>query len=179
MYRLQHRPSQRAGRASILIVCTALVAGAAAVWLVGSHNTTPPKIIANDLSGRPTACLAADSRTAAESSEVTQTWSEMLSGAKGLKINVQQLILAAKNPSQATPYLAGLLEQHCTLVVTVGVPFGQAIPAGLKVAPRTRFIAVDGGALPANSALQSVTSSNGPLVYNQVRSLAGRSEAAA
>ena len=96
----------------------------------------------------------------------------MRRGADGLKINVQQLILAAKTPSQARPYLAGLLEHHCTLVVTVGTPFSQAVAADERLAPQTRFITVDGGILPATSTVLQTNTSEAPaLVLGQVRSL--------
>jgi len=171
MYRLRHQ-NPRTRRITALFVGTTLAAVCMTALLLGSRNSPPPKVIANDLSGRPTACLAADSQTASKTSEVTQTWAAMQSGARGLKINVQQLILVAKNPSQAQPYLAGLLEQHCTFVVTVGRPFGQAIPSDQKLAPHTHFLAIDAGALSTNAYLQSSTADNLTLVRDQVRSLA-------
>ncbi len=171
MPRLQQAPSQRARRTAALVAGAALAALCATVLLLGSPGTRPAKVIANDLSDRPTACLAADGQTPSESAKVSRTWNAMLSGAKGLKINVQQLILAAKTPAQARPYLAGLLEQHCTLVVTVGIPFSQAIPADQKLAPHTHFLAIDGGTLPTSTTLQVTTSSNTAIVQNQVRSL--------
>lgn len=174
MYRIRHQ-SPRSRRVTALLVGAALAAVCVTALLLASRNSPPPKVTANDLSGRPTACLAADARTASTTREVTQTWNAMQSGARGRTINVQQLVLAAKNPAQAQPYLAGLLEQGCTFVVTVGEPFGQAIPADQKLAPRTHFLAIDAGSLPTSTYLQSSTASDPQLVQNQIRTLAPRS----
>ena len=173
MPRLQDAPGQYRRRVGFLATSGAVLAAiCATAMLLVSHSPYPAKVIANDLSGRPTACLATDSQTASKDADVAQTWAAMLNGVKGLGINVQRLILPAKTPSQARPYLAGLIQQHCTLVVTVGTPFGQAIPADQKLAPQTQFIAIAGGTLPANDTLRSSTSSDTPLVQNEVRSLA-------
>ncbi|WP_329579397.1 hypothetical protein OG500_11455 [Kitasatospora sp. NBC_01250] len=107
------------------------------------HISAPPKVVANDYSGRATACLATDTTTAGKSKDVAKIWAAMQSaGTQGGK-NVQQVIQPATTAEQAQPYLAGLVSQRCDLIVTVGPTFGQAIQAIAKAAPAAQFTAVD------------------------------------
>ncbi|WP_035840755.1 type 1 periplasmic-binding domain-containing protein [Kitasatospora azatica] len=132
----------------------AAAAAAGAVLLLGGSGhapVRPAKVVANDVSGRGTACLAADSATAAAGATVTGVWSAMqaAAGTGQQQRNVQQLIMPATDAEQARPYLAGLLSQRCDLIVTVGRPFGQAAPALSVGHQGVRFVAVD-AALPGD-----------------------------
>ncbi|MFF0416295.1 hypothetical protein ACFYUY_38435 [Kitasatospora sp. NPDC004745] len=106
-----------------------------------SHHTGAPR--ANDVSGRATACLAADSASTTGGDTVTRIWSAMQSAGSQHDANVQQVVEPAANAEQAFPHLAGLLVQHCDLIVTVGAPFGQATPGIAAAAPSVPIIAVD------------------------------------
>lgn len=132
---------------AILGAVTAAAAACLAAVIAFSGGDAPPKVVAADLSGRPTACLAADQATSSKNPDANQAWTAMQHGAHGLKVNIQQLVLPA-TPAQTKPYLAGLLAQHCNLVVTVGRPFGEAIAAEVHLSPATRFLAIDAGTLP-------------------------------
>ncbi|MFC1413039.1 hypothetical protein ACEZCY_08995 [Streptacidiphilus sp. N1-12] len=132
-----------------------VLAAGALVWGLTGGSSAPPPVVAADLSGRPTACMAADQATASKNPDTKLTWAAMQHGAQNRKINIQQLVLPATS-TQAKPYLAGLLAQHCDLVVTIGSPFGHAIPTSAHLAPTTRFLAIDAGTLPAASALTTI-----------------------
>ncbi|GAB2699216.1 hypothetical protein [Kitasatospora kifunensis] len=125
--------------------CAGIAAAITAVVLLqpAHHAPAPPKVVANDFSGRATACLATDTTTAGKGDNVTKIWTSMQSAGSRSGKNVQQLIQPATSADQAQPYLAGLISQHCDLIVTVGPAFGQAIPALAKADPAARFTAVD------------------------------------
>lgn len=146
-------------RVRVALAATALAAGLAVFLFAYPQNQPkhPPKVTANDFSGRPTACLATDSATAAKTDAVTKIWAAMQDSAKPNTDNVQQLITPAAEPAQAQSYLAGLINQHCDLIVTIGRPFGQAISPLATASPSTRFIAIDAGLSqpPPDTALVS------------------------
>jgi basic membrane protein A len=130
---------------ALAIVGAAAIAGIALLLrpTMDSGTQRPPHVTAANVSGRATACLATDSGTAASDDVVAHVWSSMQSSGTGK--NIQQLIQPAANATQAEPYLGGLVNQHCDLIVTIGPAFGQAIATVAKAAPDTRFTAVDSG----------------------------------
>ncbi|MER7672374.1 hypothetical protein ABTY61_28475 [Kitasatospora sp. NPDC096128] len=150
-------PRLRPGRP--ILVVSALGATAAAVlgYVLftghGTPRTTSAK--ANDVSGRATACLAADSASATGGDTVAGIWSAMQSAGTQHSTNVQRMIEPATTTEQAAPHLAGLLVQHCDLIVTVGAPFGQAAPGIASAASSVPIIAVDStlSSAPANVTL--------------------------
>jgi basic membrane protein A len=125
--------------------CVGIAAAITAVVLLqpAHHTPAPPKVVANDFSGRATACLATDTATAGKTDNVTKVWTSMQSAGNRSGKNIQQLIQPATSADQAQPYLAGLISQRCDLIVTVGPTFGQAIPALAKADPAARFTAID------------------------------------
>ncbi|SEM75138.1 hypothetical protein [Streptacidiphilus jiangxiensis] len=161
-------------RNTILLAAVAAIAAAClAAVLTFSGDGAPPKVLAADLSGRPTACLAADTATTSRDTTTTRTWTAMQHGAQGLKVNIQQLVLPA-TATQAKPYLAGLLAQHCNLVVTVGQPFGAAIAADAHLSPTTHFMTVDASHLPGSALVTQLDSASAPTaVQAAVAALAG------
>ena len=137
---------------------------AAVVAFYPSGSSRPPRVVAADVSNRPTACLAADARTSAANGTFGAVWAAMQHGAKGRPINVQQLVLPAADAAAARPLLAGLLEQRCSLIVTVG----QAIAATVKIAPRTtRFTAVAAGDAPLPRGVTSLPAATAPAAVEQ------------
>ncbi|MCG6500112.1 hypothetical protein, partial [Kitasatospora sp. A2-31] len=135
--------SLHSGRRRLLpaVLVAAVAAGLAALALVrGSGNDqAPPPARANDLSGRATACLAADSATAAGNDTVSSVWTAMQKAGTQHGTNVQQMIAPAIDAGQSGPVLAGLVTQRCDLIVTVGAPFGQAGPALASAVPSLRI----------------------------------------
>ncbi|MET9182881.1 hypothetical protein ABZX88_32410 [Kitasatospora aureofaciens] len=148
----------RPGRRTVVISCLAVTATAAVLGYVlftgdGTPRATAAK--ANDVSGRATACLATDSASSTGGDTVTGIWSAMQSAGAQHGTNVQQVIEPATTAEQAAPHLAGLLVQHCDLIVTIGAPFGQATTGIASAAPSVPIIAVDStlSAAPANVTL--------------------------
>ncbi|MGA5821504.1 hypothetical protein ACPC54_26985 [Kitasatospora sp. NPDC094028] len=145
----------RPGRRTLLIASLVVAAAATALGYVLFTGDGTPRATAanaNDVSGRATACLAADSTSSTGSDTVTGIWSAMQSAGAQHSTNVQQMIEPATTAEQAAPHLAGLLAQHCDLIVTVGAPFGQATTRIASAAPSVPIIAVDStlSASPAN-----------------------------
>lgn len=138
---------------------TAVVATAVglALFAGGGKRATPLTVKANDVSVRATACLATDSTTAAGNDTVAKIWSAMQAAGAQHERNVQQMVEPATNAEQAGPHLASLVVQRCDLIVTVGVPFGQASTGIASAAPSVRITAVDSAlaAAPTNVSLLS------------------------
>lgn len=149
-------PSPRARRIGWwLAIATALVAAVLVLTDPFADTSSPPaKVVAADLSGRPTACLATDTSTAGRGTEVRDLWAVMQSAAAHRSINVQQLVMPASSTKQARPYLAGLLNQHCQLIVTIGTPFGEAVRALAGANAQSRFDVVQS---PAGSTADNIT----------------------
>jgi basic membrane lipoprotein Med (substrate-binding protein (PBP1-ABC) superfamily) len=164
MPRLNPSPRRRLALATL---GAAVIATTATLLLLPSSSSGSPKttrIAVANVSGRPTACLAADSATAGSGDEVAKIWAAMQSSGTGK--NIQQLIQPAKTATQAQPYLGSLITQHCDLIITVGPSFGQAVPAVLKAAPSTRFTAIDSG---LSAAPTGVTVVSGAREADEVR----------
>ncbi|KDN80444.1 hypothetical protein [Kitasatospora cheerisanensis] len=119
----------------------ALLLGAALTWWLWPHRTAAARVTADDYSGRPSACVAADD-SPATATLLQHTWAVVQQAAKDSSVNAQQLAMPAVGAKDAAPYLAGLVAQQCTLLVTVGPAFTAAVPAVAKDAPKTRFVAV-------------------------------------
>ncbi|MCX4745895.1 hypothetical protein OG455_10220 [Kitasatospora sp. NBC_01287] len=169
----RYRRHSARGLTALAATIAATVTAAALLW-PGHHSAAPhqPRVIVADVSGRATACLASDSATAARTSEVAQVWTAMqTAGTQGTK-NIQQLIEPAANATQAQPYLASLITQHCDLIITVGPAFGQAVPALAKADPTVRFTAVDSSltSSPADVTLVEPQQAN-ELVQQQLQGL--------
>jgi hypothetical protein len=141
----------------------ALVIAAFVVLPHGSPSAKPAKIVIADVSGRPTACLAADTISTGKSPVFERIWAAMHVGAAGRSINLQQLVLPVTSPHRAQPYLAGLLTQHCNVIVTIGPDFGQAIPAQLKAFPTSHFTAVDPGLTTSYARVTQVAAEQAPM----------------
>ncbi|MFC8450242.1 hypothetical protein [Kitasatospora sp. NPDC057223] len=126
------------------IIGLALAAGGTVVLLLGSESkpARPALVVANDVSGRATACLATDTATATTTDAVPEIWAAMQAAGSESATNVQQLITPAVDADQAEPHLAGLLSQHCDLIVTVGPAFGLAVPKLALLVPAVRFTAI-------------------------------------
>ena len=130
---------------SIIALLAGVLAAGTAILLFhpGDRSAIPPKVVANDVSGRATACLATDTATANKSDQVAKIWSAVQAAGAQSGKNVEQLIKPATDSGQATPYLAGLVSQRCDLIITIGPAFGQAVPTLAKADPAIRFTAVD------------------------------------
>jgi len=114
-------------------------------------------VSAANYSGLPTACLAADSGDVAERPLAQAIWAAMQQAARGKAINVQQLVVPAGKADQALPYLAGLISQHCTLIVAVTPPFTDALPDIAKSSPATKVTAITTPNHPAPHGIHTVT----------------------
>ncbi|MEY9876204.1 hypothetical protein ABH931_005714 [Streptacidiphilus sp. MAP12-33] len=153
------RPAVGTGRRKpiglALLLCVAATVGALWVFSATRHANPPLKVA--DVSGRPTACLASDSNPS-NGATVTHLWSLMRHAVSGERVNAQQIQVPIPRGENAGPYLAGLVNQHCDLVVTVGKPFGQAIDNMPRSPGKAQFIAVDSGlARPGSSQLTLVS----------------------
>lgn len=133
--------SQRTIVAAVLGLAGAAIVGVVALGGSDDSPKTAPHaapIVVQDVSGRPTACLAADPAH----SGVDAVW-EAMRTSKPSTVNVQQLIVPVDSAERAAPYLAGMLSQHCDLIVTIGPAFGQAAATQAKDHPGVRFLAAD------------------------------------
>ncbi|MEV4558400.1 hypothetical protein AB0K51_15615 [Kitasatospora sp. NPDC049285] len=138
-------PASRRARVILIATAVTCVAAFTVLLLVYGEGQPkhPPKVVANNVSGRPTVCLASDSATATKSATVAKVWAAIQDAAKPNAENAQQLTMPVSDPAQAQSYLAGLISQRCTLIVTVGAPFGQAIAPLAKLVPTIQFTAVE------------------------------------
>ncbi|RKE05090.1 hypothetical protein [Streptomyces sp. TLI_171] len=149
-------------------VAAALLGTALAVWLwPHGADEASAKVAANDYSGRPSVCLAADD-SAASAPLVQQTWAVLQRTSTASQVNAQQLVVPVKDATAAAPYLSGLVAQRCTMIVTAGAAFDGALPAVAKGASQIRFIAVDP---PSGTDLQGATA----LTLDQLPDGLGRS----
>ncbi|GLW59494.1 hypothetical protein [Kitasatospora phosalacinea] len=148
--------SLRTSRGLVLAAATTVVLLGASltIWLwPGTDGDPLAKVTANDYSGRPSVCLAADDSVA--SAQIVQhTWTVLQQSGQDSQVNVQQLVVPAKDTAEAVPYLAGLVAQRCTMVVTAGAAFDRALPSIVKDAPHVRFVAIDP---PAGTDLKGTT----------------------
>ncbi|MGW4815990.1 hypothetical protein ACWEPB_30665 [Kitasatospora cineracea] len=152
--KISFRPRAPRTLALAAAATAALLGIAMTVWLWPQNNdSTSTKVVANDYSGRPSACLAADD-SAASTELVQRTWTVLQQSGQENQINVQQLVVPAKDAAEAAPYLSGLVAQRCTMIVTVGSPFASALPAIAKDTPHVRFITI---APPAGTNLAGAT----------------------
>ncbi|GAA2773161.1 hypothetical protein [Kitasatospora cinereorecta] len=161
-------------RNRLLIALATLLAGTAVTllwWKPWTHDSTPPRVAAADYSGRPSACLAAADDEATRAA-AQNAWHAMQDAAKGQAVNVQQLTVPAATREQAAPYLAGLIAQHCTLIITVGPAAGSAVPDLLAPAAGTRFTTVDAGEDLHDPRITQLSSKEAPSrLADQVRGL--------
>ncbi|WP_110672468.1 BMP family ABC transporter substrate-binding protein [Streptomyces tateyamensis] len=81
--------------------------------------------------------------------------------------NVQQVIQPADTAAKAAPYLAGLVSQHCDLVVTIGPAFDQAAGAVASGSAATRFSIVGPVATGSPANVESVRADDAPTVVSQ------------
>ncbi|GLW75126.1 hypothetical protein Kpho02_74230 [Kitasatospora phosalacinea] len=161
--------------ATVLVLIGAALAG----WAWWRPDPEPrPQVVANNVSERPRVCLAADSATAARGDTVSAVWTALQRSAAARSSNLQQFVEPAADPARAQALLAGLLNRHCALVVTVGPAFATAIAPVGGSSPATTFVAVDSGLttppphttlldpadLPVGleAALSTVTATGGP-----------------
>ncbi|MEV7124271.1 hypothetical protein [Kitasatospora griseola] len=143
------RGSKLAAAVAVVLLGTALSAW---LWPQGGGETSA-RVVANDYSGRPSACLAADD-SAAIAQTVQHAWTVLQQSRQDSQVNVQQLVIPVKDAAEAAPYLSGLTAQRCSLIVTVGAPFNGALPSVAKDASHVRFIAIDP---PAGTDLKGAT----------------------
>ncbi|MFE6869234.1 hypothetical protein ACFVFS_22075 [Kitasatospora sp. NPDC057692] len=127
-------------------------------------------VAVNDVSGRATACLAADTATATGSGAVAAVWAAMQTAGRQHDTSVQQMITPVTGAEQAAPYLAGLVTQRCDMIVTVGTPFGQAGPTLASAVPSLRITAVDSALAGAPAGMILL---NGPDAAAQVAEQVG------
>ncbi|WP_441246621.1 hypothetical protein [Kitasatospora sp. McL0602] len=146
-------------RWGVSAVVLAGAAAAAAVLLWPQSEKVPPLVAAANYSGRPTACLAADSTSQPMPASVSAVWGAMQKVSSGRPINVQQLVVAAATHDQAMSYLEGLVAQHCTLIISVSPSFTSALPEIAKASPNTRLVAVVDAGHPAPKGVNAVTGS--------------------
>ncbi|WP_431676047.1 hypothetical protein [Kitasatospora sp. KL5] len=131
------------------------------LWKPWAHDSAPPLVPASDYSGRPSACLASSDDKDAQP-DARNAWLSMQNAAKGLRVNVQQLTVQAAARQEASPYLAGLIAQHCTLIVTVGPAFATAVPDLLNAASGTRFIVINAGIDLHNPRIAQLSGQDAP-----------------
>jgi basic membrane lipoprotein Med (substrate-binding protein (PBP1-ABC) superfamily) len=149
------------GRGRYVAVAIGVVTLAAlAVWALWPSGT-PPR-------ARPylafTACLLTDGQGVAGAA-ARPVWDGMSDASLATRVKVQYLpSVAASTVDEVRPYLAGLVQRHCDLIVAVGPVQVAAVAADAHAYPRVRF-AVVGGA-----AAQNVTAvENGPPSAVQAR----------
>ncbi|WP_157535676.1 type 1 periplasmic-binding domain-containing protein [Kitasatospora mediocidica] len=156
---LDTRPHRRRAQISAVIVLIAAVAAVAILVLQMSttHKKAPPLVTAANVSGRPTACLAADSGDSTTAASIQPVWAAMQEAARGTAVNVQQQIVRIDTSSQASPYLAGMVAQHCTLIIAVGSSFTDALPDITPASPTTKLLAIATPEHPAPKGIHTVT----------------------
>ncbi|MGW4692195.1 hypothetical protein ACWEO1_07440 [Kitasatospora cineracea] len=131
-----------ASAAALLVLLGAAFAG----WAWWRPGPAPrPPVVVDNVSARPRVCLAADSATAARNDTVSSVWTALQRSAAARSSNLQQFVEPATDPERAQALLAGVLNRHCALVVTVGPVFAAAIGPVGGSSPATVFVAVDSG----------------------------------
>jgi hypothetical protein len=133
-------------------VTASLVAAAAAGllgWALWPSAGPAPQPRARQYLGF-TACLLTDRRGVA-GPETGPVWAGMQDASLAIHAKVQyQAVIDGVTAADASPYLAGLIERHCDLVLAVGAAQTAAVAAEAAKHPSVRFVTVGGGTPAAN-----------------------------
>ncbi|MFJ1796621.1 hypothetical protein [Kitasatospora griseola] len=121
--------------------CAATVAVTVLVW-PDDGPKPPPLVPAMDYSGRARLCLAFDDDD--RSRTTTATARDVLHAtANSQTTNIQELAIPVSAPKEASSYLAGLVAQHCNLIIAVGPVTANGVPALTAADPTLRFVLLD------------------------------------
>jgi basic membrane lipoprotein Med (substrate-binding protein (PBP1-ABC) superfamily) len=129
----------------LLVIAVAAVAAGLVVFMLWPAGA-PPR-------ARPylafAACLLTDGQGIAGAA-ARPVWAGMGDASLATRVKVQYLpSVGAVTVEDVRPYLAGLVQRHCDLIVAVGPAQVAAVAADAHAYPRVRF-AVVGGASRAN-----------------------------
>jgi len=118
------------------------VAVAACIVIAGITWPSKPAhsaIAIDNYSQNAVACLAYDSGT--DSPDSSNLWKAMQTvGTENL--NLQQLAIPGNSPSQAQPYLSGLVATRVQMIITVGKRLATTAQSVATGAPETIFLAI-------------------------------------
>jgi hypothetical protein len=143
------------GRRWLLLLLAFSVAAGLTVWTLWPSTPPPPR--ARQYLA-VTACLLTDERGLA-GGPVAPVWAGMQDASLTTGVKVQYLpTLGASTASDASAYLASLVQRHCDLIVAVGQAQVAAVGADASRYRNARFVAV--GSVPPGKNVTVVVESS-------------------
>ncbi|MER5311443.1 BMP family ABC transporter substrate-binding protein [Streptomyces sp. NPDC002773] len=131
-----------------------LVLGLLGAWLfAGSEDRgTPPDPRARAYEDYD-ACLLTDERGIVSGAPAAPVWEGMQAASLDKRIRVTYVpVMGEQSVANAVPFLNGLVQRNCEIVVVSGAPQVAAAEAAVEKNPEVRFVTVaqDGGAAHGN-----------------------------
>lgn len=137
-------------RARILlaVVIVGLIAVAVVMTSVvlGSAGSRTPVVAADNISRNARVCLAAAAPTPGGQDDpaTATTWAALQNVASSAPVNAQRVSVPDSDASTVPPYLNGMIQRRCGVVLVVGVVLGPSALAVAQANPATRFVVIDG-----------------------------------
>ncbi|MEV4943924.1 BMP family ABC transporter substrate-binding protein [Streptomyces zaomyceticus] len=135
-----------------------LALGLVGTWLfVGSETkSTPPDTRARAYEDYD-ACLLTDDRGIVTGSQAAPVWEGMQAASLDKRIRVTFVpVMGEKSVANARPFLNGLMQRDCEIVVASGAPQVAAAEAAVEKNPKVRFVTVGGESGAAHDNLVRV-----------------------
>jgi basic membrane lipoprotein Med (substrate-binding protein (PBP1-ABC) superfamily) len=130
----------------LIAVALAVVAGVV-VWMVWPAGEEPPRARQYR---EAVACLLTDDR-GITSPQAAAVWSGMQDASVQTLVRVQYLQVAgAQTKQNAETFLGTLVQSKCAVILAVGKPPLEALPAIAAQFPDRRFVAIGGSATGSN-----------------------------
>ncbi|WP_329174530.1 hypothetical protein [Streptomyces sp. NBC_01477] len=151
-----------------------MAAAAAGLCLVSGGSSA--RITAANVSQNLRACLVTGPTGAQEAPLVRGSWDGLRETAKNGKVNAQRFTVPDTKPDVALPFLNGVVQQQCEVIITAGGPMQAATEAAARANPRQRFAIVGSPATRPN--ITAVAAADGPAAKAAVVKLVTRLAAA-
>ncbi|MEU4076448.1 BMP family ABC transporter substrate-binding protein [Streptomyces venezuelae] len=91
------------------------------------------------------ACLLTDERGIVTGAPAAPVWEGMQAASLNTRIRVTYVpVTGEKSAANARPFLNGLVQRDCEIVVASGAPQVEAVEAAVEKNPKVRFVTVDG-----------------------------------
>ncbi len=134
---LHNRPRRvRLMAAAGVLLTTGLLAWLALALLTGSSS---PKFVANNISRNYRACLI---NTQHDENIAQPVWSYLQKATHGSAINLQHITVPKSGTATSIPYINGLVQRHCGLIISLGPGLHTAITKAARSNPHQRFITI-------------------------------------
>ncbi|MCX3058380.1 type 1 periplasmic-binding domain-containing protein [Streptomyces beihaiensis] len=128
-------------RTRLIAATAALATTGLLAWLAVTLPAGPksPAFVANNISGNYRACLINSRRDEGVAQPV---WSALQEATHGAPVNLQHTLVPKSGTAASLPYLNGLVQRHCGLIISVGPDLHTAVTTAARRNPHQRFIAI-------------------------------------